>query len=288
MRTIYFRKYKLYISLVIIIFIGYIYYTYIGDKHEGFHDDINTISFITYGNEKFTSAKTRLIGEASDIDIFNGIIKGYSEEDLDSDFKDSVKDAINSDRGGGFWIWKPYIIHKTMMMMKDNDYLVYADAGCTLNKHRLKRFHEYIDMIKPETGKSILAMELSGFKESTWTTDEILRHFDVDNAIKNSSQILATVCIYRKCPESMSMINAWLETAINRPLLFTDYYNDEAKRVNPEFIDNRHDQSIYSILLKLEPYKSNTILIDDEVDDLISRSKDKMSEYPILALRLRQ
>ena len=212
--------------------------------------------------------------------IFDGIIKGYSEADIDEDFKETVKDAIYGDRGGGYWIWKPYIIHKTMKMLNNNDYLVYSDAGSRLNSSGVDRLKEYIEMIKPETGKSILAMELAGFKESVWTTSEIFNYFDVEDNIKNSSQIIATVVIFRKSSESLNMIDKWLETAVKKPLIFTDHYNDEARRLNPEFRDNRHDQSIFSIILKQEPYKSNTVIIGDEVDSQLPKN-------PILALRLK-
>ncbi len=255
--------------------------------YENFEDN-NTVSFITYGNEKFSSSRERIIKEAAQMGIFNGIIKGYSEVDIDEDFKQTVKGAIHSDRGGGYWIWKPYIIHKTMKMLNDNDYLVYTDAGSRLNRSGVDRLKEYIEMIKPDTGKSILAMELSGFKESVWTTSEIFNYFEVDDNIKNSSQIIATVVILRKSPESMNMIDKWLETALKKPLMFTDHYNHEAKRLNPEFRDNRHDQSIFSIILKQEPHKSNAVIIGDEVDDLVSGTKNGMERYPILALRLKK
>ena len=33
-------------------------------------------------------------------------------------------------RGGGYWIWKPYFILKTLKeKIKYNDYLIYSDSG---------------------------------------------------------------------------------------------------------------------------------------------------------------
>ena len=279
MKDVYYRKYRLYIHIFIVLLLCYIAYKTSSHIYENFEYK-NTVSFITYGNEKFSSSRERIIKEAGQMGIFDGIIKGYSEADIDEDFKETVKDAIYGDRGGGYWIWKPYIIHKTMKMLNNNDYLVYSDAGSRLNSSGVDRLKEYIEMIKPETGKSILAMELAGFKESVWTTSEIFNYFDVEDNIKNSSQIIATVVIFRKSSESLNMIDKWLETAVKKPLIFTDHYNDEARRLNPEFRDNRHDQSIFSIILKQEPYKSNTVIIGDEVDSQLPKN-------PILALRLK-
>ena len=52
-------------------------------------------------------------------------------------------------RGGGYWIWKPYIISKMLEQINENDILVYIDAGCHINitKESKQRFNEYINMI---------------------------------------------------------------------------------------------------------------------------------------------
>ena len=33
-------------------------------------------------------------------------------------------------KGHGYYIWKPYLIQKTMNKMNDGDILLYSDAGC--------------------------------------------------------------------------------------------------------------------------------------------------------------
>jgi len=55
----------------------------------------------------------------------------------------------NSERGAGWWIWKPYIIYEKLKSMRDNDILVYFDAGCELcNTIEAKqRFNKYIEMV---------------------------------------------------------------------------------------------------------------------------------------------
>jgi hypothetical protein len=53
------------------------------------------------------------------------------------------------------------------------------------------------------------------------------------------------------------MVNEILE---RDPWLFTDKYNEEAKRLHPEFIDNRHDQSILSVSRKM----IGSVVIPDE------------------------
>ena len=55
-------------------------------------------------------------------------------------------------RGYGYWLWKSYIIKKTMDMMKDGDILLYLDSGCEINilhhtlpnRDNLSTFIEYV------------------------------------------------------------------------------------------------------------------------------------------------
>ena len=39
-------------------------------------------------------------------------------------------------RGYGYWLWKPYLIMKTLEQMNDNDILVYADCGCEIESNK--------------------------------------------------------------------------------------------------------------------------------------------------------
>ncbi len=87
--------------------------------------------------------------------------------------------------------------------------------------------------------------------------------------------------IFRKTAESLALINKWLNVALDNPALFSDNYNGEAKK-NSNFKDNRHDQSIFSVLIKSEPYSQAASIIEDEVDTLVL---PQVGNVPILANR---
>lgn len=287
-------KFSRYIQyyLIIVLILCILISTY-GDLREGYQDVEKRISFITYANDTFAQARERIITEARQTNIFNGIIKGYSPNDLSSEFKEATAVALNQPRGGGYWIWKPYVIHSTLLQLQENEYLLYSDAGSQFNRGGLSRLNEYFKMIEPATGKSILLMQLDNlkasidtFKERVWTTSALFEHFGIDetNPIRESSQILATAFICRKTPESMALVKKWVDVAIEKPELFTDMYNEDAKKKDPIFRENRHDQSVFSLLVKQEPYKSCTTLISDEVDET---DNEKAMQLPLWAKRLR-
>ena len=111
------------------------------------------INFITFGShDNYIDAGIRLINQASDLKIFNDI-KLYSKDDLESDinFWNKNKDfIINNPRGFGYWIWKPYLIKKSMDQMKDNDILLYLDCGCEIDVNEKDYFLECIEVVKKD------------------------------------------------------------------------------------------------------------------------------------------
>ena len=135
-----------------------------------------TLSFVSYGNEKFAQSRERIRKEAEQMGCFNGQIKVYTPEDLSEEFKKAVGDILNETRGGGYWTWKPYIIMDMLTKLKDNDILVYADSGCTLHPEGIPRLKEYAEMISPSTNKAVLAMRLLD-----GTTYESFRNYLTNN-----------------------------------------------------------------------------------------------------------
>jgi hypothetical protein len=235
--------------------------------YESFQINPTKISLITYGNENYKRAKERIWREAEEMGCFNGGITLYGPENLSDEFKKATKGVIDQGRGGGYWIWKPFVIMDALSKANENDIVVYADSGCTLHKSGLSRFNEYIDMISWSTGKSILAMKLRDHTDKEYTSTEIFDYFHqpVDGKVGNSNQVIATCAFFRKSPDSMAIVNQWLSIATTRPELFTDRYNEESKRTNPEFKDNRHDQSIFSMILKTDPNRIS-VIIDEEIE----------------------
>lgn len=84
---------------------------------------------ITYGNQNYQKAKERLILEAHQTQQFD-VIKAYGPEDLPPQITSNP--LFMCEKGGGYWIWKSYIIHDMLSQIKENDIIIYVDAGCNL------------------------------------------------------------------------------------------------------------------------------------------------------------
>ena len=239
------------------------------------------VHLITYGNNKYSESKNRIIKEGIDTNWFDTITI-YSPNDLDKKFKNNFNKILKLRRGGGYWIWKPYFINKKLNEINDNEILVYLDCGCTINKKGENRFYEYIDMLN-NSDRGIISFEL-GPDEKKASVKEIFEHFNVDinGNIANSKQFIAGICIFKKNKNSLKSVKTFYETLLKNRLLFTDYYNDMNK--NNFFIFNRHDQSIFSIIRKL----FGSIILKDETY-LVFGGKfgsKKSLKYPFWATRI--
>lgn len=237
------------------------------------------IHFITYANNTFANAKTRLRSEAGATGWFD-TITAYGPEDLDPDFNEKFKNILQCSKGGGYWIWKPYIIKKHLDKIQDNDILIYLDAGCSINPYGKNKLNEYIELLN-QSDAGIISFQMNHLLEKVWAIKEIFQHFNVDpdGEIANSGAIMATVQIIKKNSNSIKLINLWNETLHANPTLFTDHYNNAQA---PYFKDNRHDQSIFSVIKKMH----NTITVPDKTC-IIPFGNAESLEYPFWATRFR-
>ena len=221
--------------------------------------DLNEkIHLITYGSNNYTKSAIRLKNQAESFYEFESITN-YRIKDLEKNFVNSVITIMGQRRGGGYWIWKPYLIQKKIEEIEDGEYLIYLDAGCTINPQGFERFKEYIQILK-ESDKPIIGFQMSWAREKFYTSDKIFEYFNVnsESPIRESGQIMGTVQIMKKCDFTVSLFKKINNVIKDDPYLFTDIYNKKTKR--QEFVDNRHDQSIISIVKKLE----GCVIIEDE------------------------
>lgn len=215
---------------------------------------------ISYADAKFARTMVRLLREARAFGRFQSI-RGYGPSDLDQDFKRKFKHLLEKERGGGYWIWKFGVISKRLAEILDGDFLVYLDAGSSVNPRGRERFEEYLAMLNTsDRGVISFEMDVNGFMERKWTTGHIFRHFQVlsNKSITESGQYYGGVLIMQKKPHLLRCLESAEEALSSDPLMITDVYNS-GKNL-PGFIENRHDQSVLSVVRKV----CGSIVIRDE------------------------
>lgn len=222
---------------------------------------MNDLWFVTFGDSRLTQALKRIRRQAEKMGVFGNRIRVFSEGDLDADFREKMKDhLIPGSRGFGYWCWKPQVVLQTLREMKEGDVLLYADVGCHLNPKGLKRLEEYRQLaikhgIVAFQSRSLCESSRHDFKhhflpERQWTKMDLLKYFSVEgqSEILDSGQIGSGIFLIRNVELAVNLINTWRQCYYDHFELADD---SPSKFGNADdFVENRHDQSIFSVLCK--------------------------------------
>lgn len=262
------------------------------------------VHFLSFADGRFKPALQRIHQQATNFEIFKSI-NLYDIESMKKEYPDFCNQhaqfITSNQRGIGYWIWKPYLILKKLEKIKDNDILLYIDAGCELDARGMPMFNEFLAMVEKndiltfqlceeqektwsawftKTHSKIPSKLHFNLLEKTWTKSDLIEHMKLSDRhdILNSRQIIATALLLKKTSINMDFVKEWVSIASNYHLL-----NDEPSIApnDPNFIEHRHDQSIFSLLIKRDQrfFTDNPQYVPDDIN--VNKGKQK----PILALR---
>lgn len=227
---------------------------------EKYIDQPIKIAFISYGDDKFKKSRVRIIKEAKATGIFD-FMKCYSRDDLGSEFTERNNRLLSQSRGGGYWCWKPYIILKTLETVSENSWVLYADAGCTLIQDRkIQVIERILEMNKH--GKEISAYQMPHI-EKDWTKKDMFMFFGVEgnDEIINTGQYVGSVFMVKNTPFTRSLFEKCVDIISNNNQLIDDSPSIQSNYAG--FREHRHDQSLLSILRKLNKEKVYVIPTDE-------------------------
>jgi len=168
-----------------------------------------------------------------------GRLLSFSMNDLDDAFKRKNAHILQLPRGSGYWLWKPYIILKALAQMKEDEVLIYSDA-CS----------QCIDVV--HLGERTREHQLAGYQLGTpqarWCKRDAFVLMDADNQANDMGPMrTATVIGVKNTPKARDFIQTWLRYAEDARIL-TDQPNEMGLPNHESFIENRHDQTVFSIL----------------------------------------
>ena len=236
------------------------------------------IVFLTYGNDMYFHAKHRIVKEAALTGWFDEC-HALGPEDLSQSFRTQFRDILDYPRGAGYWIWKFDILQQMLDKLDENDLVVYCDAGCTVNRRGEKRFRQYCrDLLKSEYG--MIAFQMNAQPELRWTPRELfeLLHMAPQD---NTGHYVGGILLIKKCQHTQTILDAAMRILAENPYIITDRGYD-ASQQDTEFRENRHDQSILSLLRK----KYGAVVYPDET--YCETQPPFRPEFPFWATRWRQ
>lgn len=209
--------------------------------------------FIAYADSALAYSLERIGRQARRLKLFDEIIL-YTPADLSDEIKSHP--LMQYRRGGGYWLWKPWLIQKTLKDNAPGDIVVYADAGSTLRKspdwEKLFGLMERYDTLCFQYAETVPEFSRWGnasTKIKFWTKRQMLDFFDnyfQDNAYQDNCKIMGGL-LFMKNPEN-SLLREWFDITLNHPELVVDPTPEEIQNQKPGFAYHRHEQCIITAL----------------------------------------
>ena len=189
----------------------------------------------------------------NDIDRLVESIKKYSDfeviifhkKDINSYFVKQNENILKQSRGGGYWLWKPYIINETLLKIEDNDLLFYMDA-----KYYFKE--SFKNLYNNKMNSDILIWKNKPnepyYPLKQWCKMDVIQKYNIYHLtfIDNYEICWAGAMLIRKTNKISLLMKRWLDICCNEQNI-TDIKSIIPNR--KDFKEHRHDQSLLSIVL---------------------------------------
>jgi len=223
----------------------------------------NKIILLSFASDDLKKSIYRFKKQAKETNFYDEI-RVMSFTDLDTNFKKVLKKLVSKGKkkGFGYFMWKPYLVKKILEEINYGDVINYMDIGFHLIKENKKRFKDYLNYIYEKNnwiltfqyhnkiGEKIDNISFPSRKEREYSKGDLLDFFGFYNKslITETPQYMAGCFFIKKSKNSISFINEWLDIFYQRFDLVDDT-ESKLKNLNG-FIENRHDQSVFSLLCK--------------------------------------
>lgn len=214
----------------------------------------NTPSFhlITYATKGYFNCARVLAGTGLKNGGFD-VVKIYRPHDLDDFFRERNEFILSHNRGGGLWLYKPYVIMYHMLYMsKENDLICYMDANYRITRSlvpsllRLTAAETRIGIYKGIYRPDVYVTTLT---EKVYSKNDAFLLMGLNNeTFRETEQAWAGFVVFARNFHSQQFIAEWLTYAQDHRII-TDESSVFGKE-DSSFQANRHDQTILSLLSK--------------------------------------
>jgi hypothetical protein len=200
---------------------------------------------LLYDDHTHSHYLTKLIESIKQFSDFELIV--FQKEDIDEKFKTENMEILSKERGGGYWLWKPYIINEILNKIDNGDYLFYLDSKYYFTEDFTNL---YIEKIK-ETDIIVWANKPNedGYYMKNWCKMDVILKYDIYDLVfnHNAPDCSASAIFIKKTDFSKHIMKQWLNMCCN----YSDITDSESVNKNDPvlFCEHRHDQSLLSTVL---------------------------------------
>jgi hypothetical protein len=224
-----------------------------------------------FGDNNFTLGKNRIKKQAENFGVFKSI-QEFGEVDLENNsFWEEYAQPLMEPRSRmpgrfyGYYACKPHFILKTLESIPENDVLLYVDSGCELNKNGLEKLQQYYRECLDTEGV-FFTLDLP---EIQWTKMDTYKRIIGDNdEYMMTRQIISGIFFLKNTSMVKNLVQEWVDICVEE----NGRYLDDSPSVSTNdliFRENRHDQSIWSLLLKKKAEEYDFTFHEDDTYETI-------------------
>tara|TARA_B100001248_G_scaffold260909_1_gene250490 strand:- start:19 stop:891 length:873 start_codon:yes stop_codon:yes gene_type:complete len=253
------------------------------------------IYLCSFASDDLKKSIIRFKKQAEEMKVYNDI-KVYGFDDLSKSKKIQIEEfkKKKQNRLFGYACWKPEIILRHLNFIPNGAILQYSDIGCHFNPKGVDRFYDYLRYLNEYNilgFKYIVPKKLNWnhlfyqeYFEFQYTKGDVLKYFDIDmnSEIAKSQQFWSGVIFFKNNEFTKNFVNKWSE-ACKKNNLIDDSKSSSVNHKN--FIEHRHDQSIFSIIAKLNNVFYLSASECEWAEDKNGKTWEHLKENPILAKR---
>lgn len=250
----------------------------------------------SFASPDLERSANRFFKQSNEISLYKDC-KIFGWEDLSLSKKNQIENYLKNGnkRLFGYASWKPEIILNYLNSLPEESILQYSDIGCHLNKHGMQRLKFYLETTnkknilafqykKPEFDVNNKKLKYQIYYEHEYTKEDLFNHFKlpINSPFRKSEQVWSGTVFFKNNLFTKNFLKEWNETCSKMNLI--DDSPSTTKNSN-KFIEHRHDQSVFSILCKVNSVFCLSASEIEWAEDEKGRYWKHLDNYPILAKR---
>uniref|UniRef100_A0A6C0JIT1 Nucleotide-diphospho-sugar transferase domain-containing protein n=1 Tax=viral metagenome TaxID=1070528 RepID=A0A6C0JIT1_9ZZZZ len=170
----------------------------------------------------------------------------FNKKDMDYEFVKKNENILSGTTGGGWWLWKPYIINNVLSKINENDIVFYLDSKYYFIENFKELYNEY--MLKNDILVFKNKPNEPQYLMKHWCKMDVIQKYNIYNEVfnENCNICWAGAIIIKKTPNTVLYIKEWLDIAA----VYENITLSPSKiKDHSEFIEHRCDQSLLSVVL---------------------------------------
>ena len=168
------------------------------------------------------------------------VIYNYRKDLIDPDFIKQNQQIFDEPIGAGMWLWKPYVILKTMQAAPIDSTVIYLDSGFVIKQ-------PLTDIIEHLKEKDVILVHDHDRKNGSYVKgDSFALMSCLTEECRNAPHIWSAAIILKNTKQAQDFIKSWLKAAQNIKILSNKDY--KIQQNYPEFKWHHFDQSVLSLV----------------------------------------